>query len=64
MSPKIRGDLTTLDLVAVCQVLGLDVRQANGDFKFWVRCPWAEEHSANGSSDTVIWQEPGKMADV
>jgi hypothetical protein len=60
VSPKFRGDFTTLDLAAVCQVLGLDVRQANGDFKFWVRCPWVEEHSANGSSDTVIWQDPGK----
>jgi P4 family phage/plasmid primase-like protien len=60
VSPKFHGDFNTLDLVAVCQVLGLDVRQANGDFKFWLRCPWAEEHSANGRSDTVIWQEPEK----
>jgi hypothetical protein len=58
VSPKIGGDLSTLNLIEVFKAIGLDVSQANGDYKFWVRCPWAEEHSATGSSDTVVWQEP------
>ena len=60
MNAKIRGDISTLDLVAVFQDAGLDVSPANSDYKFWVGCPFVEEHSATGRTDTVIWQEPGK----
>jgi hypothetical protein len=51
-----RGDLSTLDLVGVFQTLGYPATETAPN-KYWVKCPWSHEHSFNGRSDTVIWQQ-------
>lgn len=52
------GDLSTLDLVGVFEALGHESIEA-GPGKFWVRCPWSDEHSFIGKSDTVVWEGNG-----
>jgi hypothetical protein len=54
----IQGDLSTLDLVGVFESLGREVTEASPG-KFWVKCPWSNEHSFVGKSDTVIWEASG-----
>jgi hypothetical protein len=59
MNPKnFSGDLSTLDLTGVFETLGYSVTEASPN-KYWVSCPWSDQHSATGRSDTVIWQSGG-----
>jgi hypothetical protein len=58
-SPRVctggRGDYSTLDAVAWFQAHGA-YRRSLADDKHAVACPWIDEHSTTGFSDTVIWQ--------
>jgi len=54
----IHGDLSTLDLVSVFEALGREAAEA-APGKFWVKCPWSDEHSFLGRTDTVIWEGNG-----
>jgi putative DNA primase/helicase len=56
MSPNIRGDLNTLDLVGVFRDLGFECT-AKESGKYHVECPWEHEHGKTGKTDTVIWQD-------
>ena len=61
MKETIRGALFSLDLVGMLRALGLPITEAKGEpGKYWVLCPWSNEHSDTGRSDTVVWQEPGR----
>lgn len=61
MNTQFRRDLSTLNLVGVLRALGRPVVEVRGKpGKYWVRCPWSDEHSGTGRSDTVIWQPFGK----
>jgi len=53
---QIRGDLSTLDLVGVFEALGYSTSEVEAG-KYWVKCPWAHEHSWTHPKDTVIWQD-------
>jgi hypothetical protein len=52
---QVRPDLRTLNLVGVFHALGHSTTEVETG-KYWVRCPWADEHSWTHSTDTVIWQ--------
>jgi hypothetical protein len=53
-----RADLSTLDLAGVFEALGYSVTEVAAG-KYWVKCPWADEHSWTHPQDTVIWQNDG-----
>ena len=53
-----RADLATLDLAGVFETLGYSVTEVVAG-KYWVKCPWADEHSWTHPQDTVIWQDSG-----
>jgi hypothetical protein len=54
----VRGDLSTLDLIGVFEALGYKVTEVSPG-KYWAKCPWSNEHSFIGKSDTVIWEGNG-----
>ena len=62
-----RGDLTSLDLVALTKALDLYLRELDAESgKHAIRCPWADDHTCNGEerteTSTVIFQpHDGKM---
>jgi hypothetical protein len=51
-----RGDYTTLDIAGLFRDLGSECKPAGAAGKFWVTCPWEDQHGETGKSDTVIWQ--------
>jgi hypothetical protein len=55
----LQPDLRTLDLVGVFRSLNYKVTEVENSRKYWVRCPWANEHSWIHPTDTVIWQDLG-----
>ena len=65
---RYRGDLRTLDLVAVFQKLGLGCELVNADEdKHAVECPWRGEHSnkdqrwSSTDTSTVIWKPKDRI---
>lgn len=50
-----RGDYRTLDAVAMFQAHG-KYRRDLGSGKHAVVCPWIEEHTTHGFTDTVLWE--------
>ncbi len=57
---QLRPDLRALNLVGVFRSLGYEITEVENTRKYWVRCPWANEHSWIHPTDTVIWQDPGQ----
>jgi hypothetical protein len=57
---QLRPDLRTLNLVGVFRSLGYEITEVEDSRKYWVKCPWANEHSWIHQTDTVIWQSPGQ----
>lgn len=55
---QVQGDLDTLDLVGVFEALGHKLTEVSPG-KYWVKCPWSNEHSFIGKSDTLIWEGNG-----
>src|SRR5689334_2258730 len=55
---QLRPDLRTLNLVGVFAALGYSATEVEAG-KFWIRCPWSDQHSWIHSTDTVIWQDLG-----
>ncbi len=53
-----RGDYTSLDVVAWFQSHDA-YRKALFDGKHAVDCPWIDEHSTTGITDTVVWETSG-----
>jgi hypothetical protein len=58
LKQQVRPDLCTLDLVGVFAAFGYSATEVEAG-KYWVKCPWADEHSWTHLPDTVIWQSPG-----
>jgi DNA polymerase-1 len=65
---KYRGNLRTLNLVGLCQRLGIYGAPLGGDdYKHSIQCPWRGEHTDKGEnwhpnkSETVIWVQPGSI---
>jgi len=59
-------DLTTLNLTAALEGIGIPVKEADKQkAMFAIRCPWSEEHSTPPSSvpgtDTVVFTPAGKV---
>ena len=58
---QFKGDLRSLDLVAMLQTLGYPAELNDGDDnKYAILCPWHEDHSTQDKTGTssVIWQNP------
>lgn len=57
-----RGDYRTLDGVGWFQAHGMFIGPAGKTGKYFVKCPWASEHT-NGVAnpeDTVLYEDPGR----
>ena len=56
---RFKGDLRSLDLVALLETIGFPAELINADEdKYSLLCPWHEEHSTQdkAGSSTVVWQ--------
>jgi hypothetical protein len=54
---QFRGDLATLDLIALLEELGIHAElQDADDARYIIMCPWSAEHSTQGEADARIWQ--------
>ena len=62
---RFRGDLTTLDIVALARATGLEPRELDADRgKHAIKCPWADQHTAESDprsdSSTVVFETGSK----
>jgi P4 family phage/plasmid primase-like protien len=54
----IKGDLATLDLIAMLEELGCEVTREKGNGYTGIQCPWSNEHSTrDGKFDAAVWHE-------
>ncbi len=54
---QFRGELASLDLIALLKELGLHAElQDADDARYIIPCPWTSEHSGQGEADARIWQ--------
>jgi hypothetical protein len=51
-----KGYIKNLDVAGVFIRSGLYLQETTESGKHWVICPWEDEHSQTGPTDTVIWE--------
>lgn len=51
-----RGYVKNLDISGLFASNGLYLQETNEPGKHWVICPWEDEHSETGPTDTVVWE--------
>ena len=56
-----RGDLRTLDIVALMETKGITVSQIS-DREFEVECPWGEEHTTGDDTARIMIADEGEQA--
>ena len=50
-------DIRHLNIVEYAAMHGMEPRHYDGE-RYHVTCPWSNEHSSTGKTDTVIWASP------